>query len=185
VAAAEAVVSDRLHARRQAKDAEKGLLRGVFSLSRELFPELASQVSVPASAYQLECDGLGLDSYGDRKLMVSGRNRLEQARRNSVSVVLKAYDLAETDMERVETEIRRLHCLQHNNIVKIQAHFFADSTAWIQMPCYTVGGKRQNMKEWLQGSVDASTRQRLLQGFLEAVRHIHGHKVSHNDIKLA
>ena len=184
---AEAAVVACLHALRQARDEEKSVLRGVFGLNRVLFPELASQVTVPASAYQLECDGLGLDLYGDQKPMVheSGRNKLEAATRNGGSVVLKAYDLAETDMERVETEIRRLHGLQHNNIVEIQAHFFEDSTAWIEMPCYVVGGKRQNMKEWLQGSVDARTRQRLLQGFLEAVRHIHGHKVSHNDIKLA
>ena len=184
---ADAVVTERLSELRRAKDEEKMILRGLFSLNKKLFPELASQVGVPESIYQLECDGLELDSYGNREPMEnqSSRNKLEEATRNGGSVVLKAYNLAEKDREKVETEIRRLHGLEHNNIVKIHAHFFEGSTAWIEMPCYKVGGKRLNMKEWLQGSVDVRTRQRLLLGFLEAVRHIHGCKVSHNDIKLA
>ncbi len=189
-------------------------------LCLELFPELALDVKeLQEPVLEILSTGLTLESYDEKPQPLfedDRRNQLLSTKRDGKSVLLKQYRFTyghKDNARRVANEVKRLHEVpEHKNIVEILAHFKDpnDAHVYVEMPDYrTVGGRRQNLKQWLEENraIDKAqpepepdvisapmpaqpavrnqaTLQRLMLGFCNGVAHIHEHGISHNDIKL-
>ena len=103
-----------------------------------------------------------------------------EARFGRRHVALKEYRTDARSLSRFYKEALVLRRLRHPGIVEIEAIFACDSNLYLQMPFYEHGTLRQ----WVQSQQpDATALATVLQKILEALTHLHTHRVYHLDLK--
>lgn len=178
-------------ARGRLKEAD-GVVSAAIRALMELewhYPEVTESLAIglPHELLPLWHPGRTLKEFTELTLLGGqSRNRVYLAKLKEKPFAIKEFPIMQSELQTCLREARLLHRLRHPMVVQIEAIFFEEGTGsspgrfCIQMPFYSNGP----LDEWIKASQpDADAIRRVMLGVLQALAHLHAHKIIHADVK--